>query len=140
MILKRLTNLSKKFILIEFIAGLCSGELGVYIFSFRQNHFDINSSIIYAFAVMLGSMFIGIWITGFFHIKKIGKLNSFGLSMFYTVIGSIVFLILYIILDILSFNIIPYFVSTVILPVFMTLSGAVIGFNYPTLEVNAENN
>ena len=61
-------------------------------------------------------------------------LAYYGKSMVFSFIGLIVFLPIYIIIVSLSFEFLPYYISSVVMPVILPLIGAVVGFYLLTLK------
>ena len=127
--MKLIVSKNSGFIILEFFFGMAFGILSVYIFSF-YNKFSLFSLILYTFLTIYASALFGIGIIGFFHLKQNGRVKDFGHAIFYSFIGLIAFLIIYIIINALTFKLIPYYISSVLLPVILPIIGAVIGFNY----------
>ncbi len=61
---------------------------------------------------------------------KIGKRKSFFKAMGLGVTGMVLFLILYILQNFLTFDYLPHYVSSIALPVILPIIGGVVGFNY----------
>lgn len=121
------------YVLLEAISGLVFAILGGYIFSFFDKG-HITASVINTFLVIFISIIIGIGIVGYFHLRSIEMLAYYGKSMVFSFIGLIVFLLIYIIIVSLSFEFLPYYISSVVMPVILPLIGAVVGFNLLTLK------
>lgn len=121
------------FVVLEFISGLGFGILGGYVFSFFDKA-DITASVFNTFAIAFISMIIGVVLVGYFHYKAINRLNEFGKATGLCFLGLFAFLILYIIVNALTFRILPHYISSVILPIIMPLIGSVIGLNYIILR------
>lgn len=117
------------FVTLEFIFGLGFGILGGYVFSFFDKA-DITASVFNTFVIAFISMIIGVALVGYFHYRAIDRLNEFGKAIGWCFLGLLVFLILYIIVNALTFRILPHYISSVILPILMPVTGAVIGLNY----------
>src|SRR5438046_538082 len=94
------------YVLLEFICGLGFALLGTYIFSLFDNG-SLMTSVFYTFVFAFVSMVFGVGLAGLF-----------------------LFIILYLLIDALTSKLIPYFLSSVVLPLLIPLSGAVIGFNF----------
>jgi hypothetical protein len=121
------------FILLEIIFGLSFGLLGVHIFSLFDNR-HLETSIIHTFLIMFFSMLIGIGIVGFLHLKIMNRLKDFGKALVLCGIGLLVFLMLYILINSLTFNSLPHYISSVVLPTILPTIGAVLGFNFITMK------
>jgi hypothetical protein len=121
------------FVTLEFIVGLGFGILGGYEFSFFDKA-DITVSIFNTFMVAFISMIIGVVLIGYFHYRAIDRLNEFGKAIGWCFLGLLVFLILYVVLNALTFRILPHYISSVILPIVMPVIGAVIGLNYTIIR------
>ena len=119
------------FIILEFVFGLAFGLLGGYIFSFFDK-WDLYYSVMFTFLSVFASTLIGIGLVGFFYLKQINRTADFGESMLLSFFGLIGFLILYAIITSLTFRLIPHYLSSVLLPIILPMTGGVIGFNYKT--------
>lgn len=126
------------FIAFEFVFGLGFGILGGHAFSFF-NQMDIAASVLGTFAIAFISMMAGVSLIGYFHYRAIDKLKDFGKSIGYCFLGLMVFLILYIVVNALTFKVLPHYISSVILPIAMPVVGAVIGLNYIIIRENVDS-
>jgi hypothetical protein len=117
------------FILLEIIFGLGFALLGGYIFS-KFDKADITSSVLNTFIILFISMIFGVGLIGYFHLKYFEKLSIFGKSILSSCIGLIAFIILYIVINSLTFDYLPHYLSSVILPIVLPMTGAVLGFNF----------
>ncbi len=117
------------FIVLEFFFAIGFGVLGSYIFS-RVNDSDITLSILGNFIIAFFGMILGIAFIGFFQLSAIGKRGEFIKAIIYCFIGLSSFLILYLIINSLTFKVLPHYLSSVMLPILIPVTGAVIGFNY----------
>ena len=81
---------------------------------------------------------IGIGLVGFFYLKQINRTADFGESMLLSFLGLIGFLILYAIINSLTFKLIPHYLSSVLLPIILPMTGGVIGFNYKTRKLTGQ--
>lgn len=121
------------FIILEFVSGFGFGVLGVYIFSFFDKG-NLETSIFNSFLVAFISMIVGIVLVGYFHFRNIGQLNEFGKAMVFCVVGLFLFLILYILIDLIAYKFIDDYFISVILPITMPLIGGVLGLNFVILK------
>lgn len=117
------------FIVIEFVFGFGFGILGAYVFSFFDKA-DIMMSVFNTFLIAYISMTLGVVVIGYFHYRAIGKSNQFGKAIGWCMLGLMLFLIFYVMINALFFKFIPYYISSMILPAVMPTIGAVIGINY----------
>jgi hypothetical protein len=111
------------YIVLEFILGIALGILSGYLFSLLDNNSSLMDGIFYGMLSLYAAALLGVWLIGYFHLKKTGRLKDFGGAIFFSFIGLIVFLIVSIAIDD------SVFIIIVILPV----TGAVIGFNFNSL-------
>jgi len=118
------------FIILEFIAGFVFGVLGGYAFSFFDRYNNLDTSIALAFTSAFIALLIGVGIIGYLHLKKIGRAKYFGQSIAFSLIGLITFVLLYILIELLTYQVLPYYISSFLLPIILPLTGAVLGFNY----------
>jgi hypothetical protein len=118
------------FIILEFIAGFVFGVLGGYAFSFFNRYNDLGTSMVLALTSAFISLLVGVAIIGFIYLKSRGRVKEFGPSILLSLLGLIVFLIIYIGIDLLTDQLFPYFISSILLPITLPLIGAVLGFNY----------
>jgi len=123
------------FIFLEAISGLGFAFFGTYLFSFFDKG-HITASVFKTFLIIFLSVIIGIGLVGYIHLKSIDKQTIFGKSMIYCCVGLIVFLILYIFINSLTFDYLPHYISSVIMPVLIPLTGAMLGFNFLTIKGN----
>ena len=121
---------SSIFIILEFIAGFVFGVLGGYAFSFFNRYNDLDTSIILVFASAFVALLLGVAIIGFIYLKRVGRVKDLGRSILLSLFGLIAFLIIYIGIDLLTYEALPYYISSVVLPILLPLTGAVLGFNY----------
>jgi len=118
------------FIILEFITGFVFGVLGGYAFSFFDRYNSLDTSIVLALTSAFIALLIGVGIIGYIHLKKIGKAKYFGRSVFFSLLGLIAFIALYILIEALTDQALPYYISSFLLPIILPLTGAVLGFNY----------
>jgi len=118
------------FIILEFITGFVFGVLGGYAFSFFDRYNSLDTSIVLALTSAFIALLIGVGIIGYIHLKKIGKAKYFGRSVFFSLLGLIAFIALYILIEALTDHVLPYYISSFLLPIILPLTGAVLGFNY----------
>lgn len=117
------------FVTLEFIFGLGFGILGSYVFSFFDKA-NITASVFNTFMIAFISMIAGVVLVGYFHYRAIDRLSEFGKAIGWCFLGLLAFLILYTIVNALTFKLLPYYISSVVLPIIMPVAGAVIGLNY----------
>ena len=115
-------------IFIEFCCGIVFGILGGYLYSFFDTK-DLLASVANTFLCAFVASLIGIELVGYFHLRALGRLKQFGTAIFYSFLGLVSFLILYIVIYELTFRLIPHYLSSVILPVLLPIAGGVMGFN-----------
>jgi len=118
------------FIILEFIAGFIFGVLGGYAFSFFDRYNSLDTSIVLALTSAFIALLIGVGVIGYLHLKKMGKTKYFGQSVVFSLLGLIVFVLLYILIELLADELLPYYIGSVLLPILLPLTGAVLGFNY----------
>jgi len=118
------------FIILEFIAGFAFGVLGGYAFSFLNRYNNLDTSIFLAFTSAFVSLLLGVAIIGFIYLKRAGRVKDLGRSILLSLLGLLAFLIIYILIDLLAYQALPYYLSSIILPIILPLTGAVLGFNY----------
>lgn len=117
------------FVTLEVIFGLGFGILGGYIFTFFDEA-DITTSVFNTFVIVFISMTLGIMLVGYFHFKAFDKLNEFAKAIGLSLLGLLIFIVLYAIVNALAFELLPHYISSVILPLIMPVIGGVIGLNY----------
>ena len=118
------------FIILEFIAGFVFGVLGGYAFSFFDRYNDLDTSIALAFASAFIALLIGVGVIGYIHLRKIGRAKYFGRSVVFSLLGLTVFVLLYILIELLTYQVLPYYIGSFLLPIILPLTGAVLGFNF----------
>lgn len=124
--MKKLTIL---YIVLEILAGFGLGIAFIYILPFSgKGH--LEQSVINTFMSGFIGVIIGIAVPGYFHSKKIGMLDRFFKAVGFSIVGLLLFLILYILQNFLTFDYLPHYVSSMVLPIILPILGAVLGFNY----------
>jgi hypothetical protein len=118
------------FIILEFIAGFVFGVLGGYAFSFLYRYNSLDTSIVLALTSAFIGLLIAVDIIGFIHLKKIGRTKYFGQSVIFSLLGLLVFVLLYILIELLAYQALPYYIGSFLLPILLPLTGAVLGFNF----------
>lgn len=118
------------FIILEFIAGFIFGVLGGYAFSFFNRFNRLDTSIVLALTCAFIALLIGVGIIGYIHLKKLGRLEYFGQSIAFSLLGLVAFILLYILIKLLADQVLPYYIDSFLLPILLPLVGAVLGFNY----------
>jgi len=118
------------FIILEFIAGFVFGVLGGYAFSFFDRYNNLDTSIVLAFTSAFIALLVGVGVIGYLHLKKIGRARYFGQSVVFSLLGLIAFVLLYILIELLTYQVLPYYIGSFLLPIILPLTGAVLGFNY----------
>ena len=121
---------SSIFIILEFIAGLIFGVLGGYAFSFFDRYNNLDTSIALAFTSAFIALLVGVGVIGYLHLKKIGRVKYFGQSVVFSLLGLIIFVLLYILIELVTYQVLPYYIGSFLLPIILPLTGAVLGFNY----------
>ena len=117
------------YIVLETLAGFGLGIAFIYLLPFSgKGH--LEQSMINTFIAIFLGVIVGIAIPGYFHCKKIGKLNRFFRAIGHSILGLILFLILYILQNFLTFDYLPHNLSSMVLPIILPIIGAVLGFNY----------
>lgn len=117
------------FFVIEVLSGIGLGIAFAYISPFSSKG-HLEQSVINTFTSIFLGAIIGIAIPGYFHCKKIDKLNRFFKAVGLSIVGLIIFLILYILQNFLTFDYLPHYVSSIALPVILPITGGSVGFNY----------
>ena|ERR1051326_4248590 len=121
------------FIILEFIAGFVFGVLGGYGFSFFERYNSLDTSIVLALTSAFIALLIAVGVIGYVHLKKIGRTKYFGQSIVFSLVGLVVFVLLYILIKLMADQQLPYFIDSVLLPILLPLTGAVLGFNYKNI-------
>jgi len=121
---------SVSFIILEFIAGFVFGVLGGYAFSFFDRYNNLDTSIALAFTSAFIALLAGVGVIGYLHLKKIGRVKYFGQSVVFSLLGLIIFVLLYILIELVTYQVLPYYIGSFLLPIILPLTGAVLGFNY----------
>ena len=121
---------SVSFIILEFIAGFVFGVLGGYAFSFFDRYNNLDTSIALAFTSAFIALLVGVGVIGYLHLKKIGRVKYFGQSVVFSLLGLIIFVLLYILIELVTYQVLPYYIGSFLLPIILPLTGAVLGFNY----------
>ncbi len=117
------------YIVLEVLAAVSLGISFIYILPFTgKGH--LEQSVINTFIAVFLGVITGIAIPGYFHSKKLGKQNSFIKAIGLSVVGMILFLVLYIVQNFITFDYLPHYISSMLLPVLLPILGAVLGFNY----------
>jgi len=83
-----------------------------------------------SFIISFISMIIGIIIIGYFQFKSNNRLKDFNKAIRWCLFGFLFFILFYFVIVSLFFIALPHYISSVILPVFLPLIGAVIGLNF----------
>jgi len=118
------------FIILEFIAGFVFGVLGGYAFSFFDRYNSLDTSIILAFTSAFIALLIGVGLIGYIHLRRIGRAKYFGQSVAFSLLGLVVFVIVYILIELVANQVLPYYIGSFLLPIILPLTGAVLGFNF----------
>src|SRR5215831_2040786 len=116
------------FISLEFVTGLGCGLLGDYCYSHFDNE-ELTASIFNTFLSAYVSMLVGIILIGYFHFRNIGRMRDFGTATGLSLLGLLLFLVLYILIEMVADNLIPDYIDSILLPFLLPLTGAVIGLN-----------
>jgi len=125
---------SVSFIILEFIAGFVFGVLGGYAFSFFDRYNNLDTSIVLAFTSAFIALLVGVGVIGYLHLKKTGRVRYFGQSVVFSLLGLIAFILLYILIELLTYQVLPYYIGSFLLPIILPLTGAVLGFNFKNLR------
>ena len=111
------------FVFLEYLIGLGFAIAGVFIFT-EYDRSSLMTGIFYGFVVCFISMFVGISLVGYFHLRTKQLLNKFGRALFYTFIGIFLSVLLYVMVE----SFFPDFLG--ILAIIIPLTGGVTGFNW----------
>jgi NhaP-type Na+/H+ or K+/H+ antiporter len=122
------------FIILEFIAGFVFGVLGGYAFSFFDRYNSLDTSIVLALTSAFIALLTAVGVIGYLHLKKMGRTKYFGQSVVFSLVGLVVFVLLYILIKLMADRQLPYFIDSVLLPILLPLTGAVLGFNYKNIR------
>lgn len=111
------------FFFLELISGIGIGLLGTYLVTPNKPKFDLKISIIIGILTICLFALIGIGIIGFFHSRRfwIGIINAFLFLSLGLIIGAI--------LSSLTFDFLPYRISSFYIPILIPILCGVIGFN-----------
>ncbi len=119
------------FVLLQFIVGFGSAIAGIFIFS-EYDTFSLNDSILLTFLTAFFCMLIGVGLPGYFHLKIKHALNKFGLAMIASFAGTVLFLVIYLLIE-------KFLANFGILILFIPLTGAVFGFNLIATIASKDN-
>ena len=115
------------FFFLELISGILIGILGFLLVTPKKPKFDLNLSIIIGFLTICLFALFGIIIPGFFHCRRIngrfwnGIINSFVYLILGLIIGAL--------LSSITFDLLPYRISSFYIPIVTPILFGVIGFN-----------
>jgi len=118
------------FVILEFIVGFAFGVLGGYAFSFFDRYNSLDTSIVLAFTSAFIALLIGVGIIGYIHLRKIGRAKYFRQSVIFSLVGLLVFVLLYVLIELLAYQALPFYLGSFLLPILLPLTGAVLGFNF----------
>jgi hypothetical protein len=118
------------FVILEFIVGFAFGVLGGYAFSFFDRYNSSDTSIVLAFTSAFIALLIGVGIIGYIHLRKIGRAKYFRQSVIFSLVGLLVFVLLYVLIELLAYQALPFYLGSFLLPILLPLTGAVLGFNF----------
>ena len=118
------------FVPIEFFLGLTFGLLFAYLQDIIGETGHINSYYFKLFLSIYIGVVIGIGIPGLIYTIKIKKPFNVLRGLLFSTIGLITFLLIYILISTIAFNYIPYALMAWFLPIFLPMTGAVVGFNF----------
>lgn len=118
------------FVILEFIVGFAFGVLGGYAFSFFNRYNRLDTSIVLAFTSAFIALLIGVGMIGYIHLRKIGRAKYFRQSVIFSFFGLLVFVLLYVLIELLAYQPLPYYLGSFLLPILLPLTGAVLGFNF----------
>lgn len=113
----------------EIIVGLVSGFVGVGVFSIFDP-WDLFYSVMFGSMAGYVSMWIGIGVVGYLTLRKLGRQNEFVKSLSLSFLGLAVAIGLYALIISWIFTLIPYVLSSFVIPVVLPLTGAILGFNW----------
>lgn len=115
------------FVALELVSGIGATVIGSFMLSLFSNIGSLFSSMLYSLLVIFISMLLGVILVGYFHFRKIDRLNVFGKAIAWCVFGLFLFLLMY-------FVLVPHHNNSLILPVVISLIGAVLGLNYTLIN------
>jgi hypothetical protein len=118
------------FVILEFIVGFAFGVLGGYAFSFFNRYNGLDTSRVLAFTSAFIAVLIGVGMIGYIHLRKIGRAKYFIQSVIFSVFGLLVFVLLYVVIELLAYHALPYYLGSFLLPILLPLTGAILGFNF----------
>lgn len=121
---------NRGYIILEFLFGLSFGTMGGLLFSSFDKWSDPFYSIFFSFITVYVTILTGVGLVGYFHLKNLKRQKDFGQALSLSTLGLIGFVVLYILLNSITFRLIPHYVSSVLLPILLPLIGAVLGFNF----------
>lgn len=119
------------FVLLEFIVGFGFAIGGIHLFS-EYDTYSLNTSILLTFLIAFFCILIGVGLAGYFHLRMKHVLNRFGLAMAISFVGTVLFLVLYLLLE----KFLPNFGLLIL---FIPLTGAVFGFNLMATKARSHN-
>jgi len=125
------------FIILELLAGLGIGILGGVLFSLIDK-WDLFYSVLFTFISIFLAIPAGVGLVGYFHLRYLNRQKDFGQAFLLSILGLIVFILVYLILDSVAFGFIPHYLSSVVLPIFLPLMGTVIGFNFQIARIKTK--
>jgi uncharacterized protein YacL len=117
------------FFILELISGIGIGMLGTYLVTPDTPKFDLNLSILIGFLTISLFALIGIGIPGFFHSRMNDNNKSYVIGMGKAALGVLIGLLLSGILSAVSYDFLPYRISSIYIPILTPILSGVIGFN-----------
>ena len=115
------------FFILEFISGIVIGIFGFLLVTPTKPKYDLNLSIIIGFLTIFLFALFGIIIPGYFHCKIIK--GKYGDGIIYSSVYLILGIILVALLGSITFNLLPYRISSFYIPILTPILFGVLGFN-----------
>lgn len=117
------------FIVLEFVLGFVFALIAFYCCS-SYLVANLSSDIFFTFIAMFVAMMFGVVLVGYLHLNAIGLRSGFWQALGTTLLGMIMSIILYLLVNIVVVKIVPHYITAVLLPLLLPLVGMVLGWNY----------
>ena len=111
------------------ISGTLLGIFGTKLVIPNKPTLDLNFSIIVTFFTLMAFAVIGIGIPGFFYSRMINKNKSFGIAIGKATLGVSLGIIFGVFLSTMTSGLLPYEISSYLIPILIPILFGVIGFN-----------
>ena len=117
------------FFILEMISGALFGIFGTRLVFPNKPILDLNFSIILTFIALMAFAVIGIGIPGFFHSRMVNKNKSYRIAIVKATLGVSLGIIFGVLLSTMTSGLLPYEISSYLIPILIPILFGVIGFN-----------